>query len=62
MQSGRISMLAKVKCNLGQMSVSDKTKKQVAAHTIGNPCRDGCFGKVTQEGVQNTLSEFWPLR
>lgn len=55
------STLAKVRRNLGQAYVSYKTKKQMAARAIDNPCRDGCFGKVTQEGVQKNFSEFWAL-
>ncbi|KAK4328322.1 hypothetical protein Pmani_001265 [Petrolisthes manimaculis] len=52
---------SKVKCNLGQSYISYKTKKLVSARVIGNPCRDGCFRKVTEEGVNNIFSEFWAL-
>ncbi|KAK3885608.1 hypothetical protein Pcinc_010199 [Petrolisthes cinctipes] len=55
------SVSSKVKRSLGQSYVSYKTKKQVTARVIGNPCHDGCFRKVTEEGVNNIFSEFWAL-
>lgn len=53
--------VAKRKRNLGQAYVSYKTKKNVQVRAVGNPCHDGCFTKVTQEGVQTIFSEFWAL-
>ena len=53
--------VAKKARNLGEAYVSYKTKKHMSARAVGNPCRDGCFAKVTQRVIQTIFSEFWAL-
>ena len=55
------SYVAQKKRNLGQVYVSYKTKKEVTARSVGSPCPDECFQKLTHAGVQNIFNEFWAL-
>ena len=43
--------IAKKKRNLGQAYVSIKTGKEVRPRRVGQPCRDGCFTKITMPVV-----------
>ena len=51
--------IAKKRRNLGKAYVSSKTGKKVASKKIGRPCNDGCFNKVTMEGVQAIHDKYW---
>lgn len=52
--------IAKAARNKGEAYVST-SNKAVAKRVIGTPCKDGCFGKVTQPGVQSIFSSFWSI-
>ena len=55
------SYVAQKKRNLRQAYVSYKTKKEVSARSVGNPCPDEYSQKLTHGGVQNIFNEFWAL-
>ncbi|XP_068226262.1 uncharacterized protein [Palaemon carinicauda] len=50
---------AKIQRDAGQEYVSRATGKEVAAKKIGNPCRDGCFDKISMPVIQEVFSDFW---
>lgn len=50
------------KLKFGHAYVNCKTKKAMPARDVGSPCRDGCFSRIRQEGVQKIFSEFWVSR
>lgn len=54
-------VIAKKKRNKGEMYVSSTTKRIVGARVVGQPCRDGCFDRVTRDGVESIFRAFWDL-
>ena len=54
--------IAKRKRNSGEAYVSRTTRREVPTRSIGIPCRDGCFDKITQPIVNEIHKEFWEIR
>ena len=52
--------IAKRKRNLGE-SYTNVSSREVAARKVGPQCRDGCFAKVTMEGVKEIFEAFWKM-
>ena len=53
-------IIAKRKRNLGE-SYINVSSHEVAARKVGPQCRDGCFEKVTLEGVKEIFESFWKM-
>lgn len=55
----RAPNVAKKLLNTGQAYVTRATKQQIAAHSVVQPCNDGCFTKVTGPVINLLFREFW---
>ncbi|MPC22410.1 hypothetical protein E2C01_015425 [Portunus trituberculatus] len=53
------SSVAKRKRNRGEAYISCVTGRQVAARRVGQPCRDGCFDKITMPVLNEIHRQFW---
>ena len=47
--------------NLGKEYKSYKTKKVMPARKVGEPCKDGCFGKLGRDKIDEIFNNFWAL-
>lgn len=52
---------SKVKRDSGQTYVSRATQQRVEAREIGQPCRDGCFTRLTMPVIEHVFREFWEI-
>lgn len=55
--------VAKKKRNSGETYTSQKTNKQIAARTIGEPCTctNKCYDKIGVDNIQDIFTNFWGL-
>ena len=53
--------VAKSKRNSGDGYVSAASGAVIKKRSTGNPCADGCFAKVGEDGVKQIFDDFWKL-